>query len=272
MKNIYLTISVILFLVIVTVLSCFSIYKGFAVATPLSQNSRLAATNLNQQAIIDDIMLSFKNYSIPVQSIKIESDKRWNPPFVVSCNLQSSSQDGDIAASDPIFLNIVGHEINWAKEKGLKVGAIHEIVLNTAGKTIINEFQATNELNEIASGFNQPSTKDNNAVNSLLSNIQFQGVVLDDINITLTDDGQHRAVFNLRTSSITIMNTDFAKVVKNIRTVIVDLNQNQGSQIAIYEIRILDEKGNPLLNYSSDLKFGSSCWWQSESLGKLDLK
>jgi len=169
MKHNYWKVGIISAIVIIVLLACFNIFSGFTAAKPAIQN--LVVTNTNQQPILNDITKSLNNCGVPVKSIQIEYDSRWDPPYAVKCIIQSFSQNNKVASDDPIYLNLVGHEINLAKQHNLNVGAIHATLINTKGEILSDQIRATRNTEEIPQGFDKPSIINNDTIDSLLKNI-----------------------------------------------------------------------------------------------------
>jgi hypothetical protein len=102
-------------------------------------------------------------------------------------------------------------------------------------------------------------------INTLLTNSDMKEIT-DNIQVTLTEDGQHEVMFIINSFDITNNNTDVVNILNTIQNNILNLNQSEGSQIALYQINILDITGNPLLFYVNDVQFGRQSWWQSAKI------
>jgi hypothetical protein len=157
MKNIISRIGIILIIIVAAIVACFSIWSTYVVAAPSQTQVGTVSSKDNQQSFLDDLSKTLKNDGIPFNTLQIENDARWNPAFVVTYVIQSSSNNDKITPIDPIYLNRVGHEVQLAKQRGLSVGAIHEIVQNIRGKTIVNDYQATYGGETIAASVSNPS-------------------------------------------------------------------------------------------------------------------
>lgn len=271
MKRAFPKVGIVLIMPIVAIAACFTILGVFGAFTRVAQDD-VGTTNISsQQTILTEFTTNLKDDGVPVTSAEIKTDSKWDPPNVLTCIIQSSSLDEQVSPDDPIYLNLTGHEANLANQQGLNIGAIETVLINTNGKIIDDVFHAVNTSDEITPGFNQPSSMTNDAVNSSLENAPLDGLTINSINVSPTEDGQHRTTFNLQDPDVTAANVDCVNVVNNISTFITNLNQNQGSHIAIYEIRVVDGNGNPLFNYIRDLQFGRTTWWHSDTIGNLDL-
>jgi hypothetical protein len=235
------------------------------------QNHVGTTNDSSQQTILTGFTTNLKNDGVPITSAEIKMDSKWDPPNVLTCIIQSSSHNDQVSPDDPIYLNLTGHSANLANQQGLNIGAVETVLINTNGKVIDDVFHAMNTSNEITPGFSQPSSMANDTVDSLLENVPLNGLTLNSINVSLTEDGQHITAFRLQDPDVTTANVDCVNVVNNISTLINQLNQNQGSHVAIYEIRVVDGNGNPLFNYIRDLQFSRATWWHSDTIGDLDL-
>jgi hypothetical protein len=283
MKRIFTKIGIILSIITITILGGIGIFEVLAAAapqntTPTTTNVIIATTstspiviNSDQQIILDQFTTNLKNEGVPVKSVQIDNDSNWNPADVISVKLQSTSQNSKVSPEDPIYLNLVGHEANLAKQQGLIIGAIHTILLNNNGGIIYDVYTATNNSDQIALGFSQSSVMSNEAIESSFKNFSFSGITGNAVNVTSTEDGQHLAVFNMIDQNLATADIDCKSVVNNIGASITNLNLSQESHIAVYEIRVVDANGNPLFNYISDIQFGRITWWQSDTIAKLNL-
>jgi hypothetical protein len=284
MKRIFTRIGIFLAVTTIMVLGGIGIFEAFAAAAPQNTvpTSTLITTtepivtspvtiNSVQQSILDKLIINLKNEGLPVISVQVNNDSRWNSSDVIAVILHSSSQNQKVAPEDPIYLNLVGHEANLAKQQGLDIGAIHTTLLNASGDVIYDAFVATNNSDQIAAGFNQSSIVTNDAIDILLNNSSFNGMAVNNISSSSTDDGQHLAIFSLQDQDLATANVDCLNVLDNIRASIANLNNIQGSQIAIYEIKVIDGVGNPLFNYIGDMEFGRITWWQSDAIAKINV-
>ena len=231
----------------------------------------MSVTNTGQPVDLDQITTRLKNFGIPIKSIQISNDSRWNPPIVIECILQSSSQDDKVSPEDVVYYQTLEHEMNFSNFKELNIGAIHTTLLNTSGKVIVDVFEATRKGDEISSGFSLPSSITNSELSSLLKDLPLNGIKLNSINASLIDNGQHRIIFELQCLDISTAHVECANVIRVIQPKITELNQEQNSQVVISEIHVVDGNGNPLFYYIKDFQFGGSTWWQSDKIDKMDL-
>lgn len=70
-----------------------------------------------QEDIVNKIMMSLKEQGVPIKSIRIVNDDRWNPPIVVSFILQTSSENGRGTPEDAIYSAQAFHAGNLAMRR-----------------------------------------------------------------------------------------------------------------------------------------------------------
>ena len=224
---------------------------------------------VNQQDIVNDLASSLKQQGIPVKSIRIISDGRWDPPIVVECVLQSSSENDKGTPDDPIYSNLISRAVNLAQERGLDAGAVGVIFVNAQGELMSWEIQALRGDEDISSQFIQPHKLSNEAVATLLSQkFPVTEMSLNELDITLDSDGIRWVNIDLLVPDIETANTDLSYLMLEIRTIIEGLNLERGAQIAIYQIDLSYTMGEPLLRYINDLQLRHESWWQADNLTK----
>lgn len=224
---------------------------------------------ISQQDIVNDLMSSLEQQGIPVKSVQIISDEEWNPPIVIECVLQSSSESDKGTPDDPIYSNLVSRTVNLAQKCGLEAKAVSIIFINARGELLSWETLALREEEDVTSQFDQPHKLSNDAVATLLSQkFPLTEVSLNKLDITLDSDGIRWANIDLLVPDIETANTDLSYFMLEIRTIIEELNLEQGAQIAIYQIDLSYTTGEPLLRYINDLQLRHESWWQADNLTK----
>jgi hypothetical protein len=236
-------------------------------STIIVQDSELEVQGNNQQDIVNNLMASMLEQGVPIRSIQIMSDDRWNPPIIVAYVLQSPSEGGKASDSDPIYSMLAERAVNLAQRYGLKIGAIGETWVNSEGKVLSSVISAVVEKASISPQFDPPHALDDNTVAALIKyNLPLYGMSLDKIDTFLDTDNIRWATIELSVSNIEIANVSLPGFIGNTRAAIVKLNSTEKVQIAVYQIKLSTTQGKPLLTYVNDLQLESTIWWQADGL------
>jgi hypothetical protein len=202
---------------------------------------------------------------VPIISLRIVSDHRWDPPFVVDYVIQSSSRNDKASPEDPLYLMLADRSINLAKRHGLNAGGISETVINTQGEVLLSAVIAIKE--DIIWSFDRTDILDNNAVAGLLDQkIEFLRESIDKVDVSTDIDDVRWVTIELSIPGDEIANSGIVDFINHTRSIILKLNSEEMSQIAVYQINLSTIHGKPLLTYIHDIQLGSKILWQSDDL------
>jgi hypothetical protein len=220
-----------------------------------------------QQGLLDDVAARLTQDGVPVKSYQLGKDVTFTPPLVAQFTLQGSSENNKFTPDDPIFTNMVGHEVNLAKRRGLDIGAFRVTFVNTGGEVLVVETRAPMEDAEWPGGFDKPSTLSAGEVSTLLGDLPSFGMSRQGVKVSLNREGLKTVAFDLEVPTIDEANLNLSNMVVGTRSRLNDMNRQQGSQIAVYTVRVRDASGRLLLNYINDLQVGGrQDWWQADDL------
>jgi len=248
-------------LLVVTILSLGSAVYISKVAYAESQN----LISEDQQQIVDEITQNLLQQGVPVVSSQIKVDSDWNPSVLVEYTLQSSSENDKVSSDDPIYSNIIGHEVNFAQLRGLNVGAIGVVIINSQAKVIVRNIRKVTDK-EFLSTTMKPSEMNSDELAALLENVPAFGMYLDKVVVSQIEDGTFKSTFNIKAADVDAANSGMPGFMEALRSNIMELNRANGAQISSYIVDLSDAKGSTLLKYINDLQVGRQSWWQSDDL------
>jgi len=250
----------------VLILSIVSIGSIRYINSALKAENRSLDVSLDQQQIIDNITSILIRKGVPISSVKIITEPEANPPILVSFTVLSSSTNDQLAPLDPIYINIIGHEVNFAQLHGLNTGGVSVIIVNSQGAVLLRDKKPVLNKAYLSTVVSKPSNTDADNLTAAFSNTPTFGMALENVNIYPVESGAFQAKFKVNASNAALANTSIPNFLRTLLSRVTELN-NSGARIGIYEVEITDSAGNKLLQYINDLEVGSrQNWWQSEAL------
>jgi hypothetical protein len=258
----YLVIGVITFTLLCTT-SIVLISKN----NPAAGSVVNTVTDENQQKIIDGIMNRLLQSGVPIQSVQLISDDRWETPIVATYVLRSSSINDKILPCDIAYTMQVERAIDLAQKQGLKVGAVGSTRINSKGLVLESAIRATKEIENITLQFDSPNVKDNKVLgDSLLQTLSSNGLSLNKLNIYLDTEGIRWATTELVVPDTTNIDIDIPNIISKILSMVYQYNSDKDAKIGVCQIRISTSSGEELLFFVNDFQLGSTICWQTDTL------
>ena len=213
-----------------------------------------------QQAILDQLLSGLKQQGIPVESVKLVSFSKVNPPFAVEFTLLRGDGVGGMAWDRHAVLR-AGYS---APGLGLNVGAVRIEWVDSEGKVTKS---GTGIKTPVPPGFAPPFSMTDGAVRDALKQSYDLGkITLVNLEVSPDMDGSRRVTFYIRAQDVAAANTSLPLAVSKLGVAVGALNSAWGAQIASVRIALDDAAGASLLRYVRDIKYNSWSWSHVEGL------
>ena len=246
--------SIIIVAVVAIILTAFSLIQSGAVRA--------------QQDIFEELTAQLIQDGVPIKSSQLVQDSNFDPSFMIHYMIQSSSEGDSVAPEDPLILNTIGHEVNLASRQGLNIGAFRTTLINMNDKVLVDVATALDENTDWPINFDQSCKLNTDAVSAVLEKFPTFGMSRKGINVSLNHEDLMTVVFEYQTKSVETANVNLSDVIMQTESGLIKLHKERGTRIAVYQILIYDDTGDPILKYINDLQFGCVSWWQADGLVK----
>jgi len=217
-----------------------------------------------QNEIITTLAERLEKRNVPVEGIFVTSQI----PFDIEITIRSVDEDEEIEVVPVNMWNtyITGRDALLTEKSGFHLNSYAIAVIDKNG-----EFRTWGQ--SFPSDDKQPFPLGL----SVLSNIEtaqvikgklnLHGMTLDNISVT-TDIGKHNDVqyvaMELSVQDIDEANSVFPKFFLLWSSFLRGRNQDEGTRIAVCDIKVYDSQGNLLIRHITDLEITSVMSWQSE--------
>jgi hypothetical protein len=240
--------------------------KDDVTGSSVNTQNGLVIQDANQQGIVDNIMLSLQQRGVPIKSIKIVTDDRWNPPFVVTYVLEG--EDDGTPLNTPDHMMLTWRALNIAQSRGLDIGAIGQTTVNHEGKILSNSVAAVMEVDEALPRFEPPFIQENASIVSRLSNTLSSLPEMSVVNIAPSSDinGMRWITFEFSVPATENANMSLTNVLNLVKMSILDSNSKDAAKIGVYTVKLNTVQGKPLLVSVHDVMLGTIISWQDEDL------
>lgn len=211
-----------------------------------------------QQDVANHLLDKLKQQNIPVVDIQAIGDGT-----VLNIVLQSASENEKFAPEDFINLHIPIREVLLASEKGYKVSAVTENLINKHGESIYWR-KVSIDADVMYVKLPPSSVSENIAKDIFTQNINIYGMSVSAINIS-SFEGYQTISIELKASSMEEINLTFPKFITSLEPLMAKTNA-QGAQVVMCKIVIKDKKGNILIEYLLDEQLRTTGWWAAEGV------
>ena len=213
-----------------------------------------------QEQSADDIFDRLEQKGVPV--LKVSTIHRL--PYRIEIDLQSASQSDDLALEDNWFMQLAHREATLAYRIGIRLASYRLNVYNAAGALIYAT--ETYLYPEDLSQNSQPArtqVDNQNAEQIVAGNLQLAGLKLDELAVTPEDSlGGNGQILLIQVSGkdLADVNGSLPKFLDSFFQLLDTINAQHGTNIVLCHLRVIDAKGEVLLDYVRDLEGGSTQW------------
>lgn len=213
-----------------------------------------------QEQSADDIFDRLEQKGVPV--LKVSTIHRL--PYRIEIDLQSASQSDDLALEDNWFMQLAHREATLAYRIGIRLASYRLNVYNAAGALIYAT--ETYLYPEDLSQNSQPArtqVDNQNAEQIVAGNLQLAGLKLDELAVTPEDSlGGNGQILLIQVSGkdLADVNGSLPKFLDSFFQLLDTINAQHATNIVLCHLRVIDAKGEVLLDYVRDLEGGSTQW------------
>jgi len=213
-----------------------------------------------QEQSADDIFDRLEQKGVPVQ--KVSTIHRL--PYRIEIDLQSASKSDDLALEDNWFMQLAHREATLAYRMGIRLASYRLNVYNAAGALIYAT--ETYLYPEDLSQNSQPArtqVDNQNAEQIVADNLQLAELKLDELAVTPEDSlGGNGQILLIQVSGkdLADVNGSLPKFLDSFFQLRDTINAEHGTNIVLCHLRVIDAKGEVLLDYVRDLEGGSAQW------------
>jgi len=184
-------------------------------------------------------------------------------PLLLEIVIQSLSEEDDKAMpEDAINMLLVRHEAKLAIQKGYRIDGITRVLINKMGKRLFTDFEPLYPEKRLPE-LSHSTVTDDVTEKTVREKVNLYGLSLANAEVSSVE-GIQTLTLEL-SSSAEEANGLLPRFIPSLYGTVPALNA-EGSQIAIYKVEVMDQKGNMLFNYANDLQFGHETWWMAEGV------
>lgn len=265
MNRLYFPVIIIVFVLVLVGIGLIVNIKNSGEQVVEAQDVSYGEKQINQQGIIDTITNDLKQQGVPIVSVQVIDFAKANPPLALEYTLVTMDKSG--TPDDPIYVNLINHAVNLAQRRGLNIGDIETIFIDSNGKTLTQSGNIIMKLESISSDFDPPYKISDEVVSRLLNtNISSNRMSLLKVDVSQGTDGLRNTTFNLQVPDISIANAEISSFMRDTNQNINNLNLQSGAQIAIFKVNISTSDGTLLFKYINDVLFRHQSWWQADGI------
>jgi hypothetical protein len=237
-------------------------YGGITLQSAYAQD-RVEKAEMDQINIVENVVTDLQKEGIPIvfNKINMDADNEISP--IVECILQSSSVGDKPSQDDPIYLNVILHELNMAQNVGLDIGGINISLLNARGDELFNFTQAASPDALMVKPAISPVITTEQITELIKVNSNLYGMKLSHVKV-INKGGFTRCILDLQVTDIDVANAIIPYFIADINNSILTLNVENSAQIALYQINVSTVGGETVLKYINDLQLRTRTWWQHE--------
>jgi len=219
-----------------------------------------------QEQNANDIYERLEHKGVPVLNI-ITINRL---PYEIEINLQSKSENNHLVLDDNWFMQLAHREATLAHRIGIQLTRYRLNVYNIKGELISST--DTYLYPEDLSLKSQPgiSVVDIQTTKKIVNeNLQLADLSLDELEVTPEDTlGSNGQVLLIQVSGKDLedINRSLPRFLDSLFQLLETVNSQEGTNIVLCHLRILDTAGNVLLDYVRDLEGGSTQWTSAEGL------
>jgi hypothetical protein len=208
-----------------------------------------------------DLSERLKLKGVPIKDIIVTN----RLPYQVEIVIQSSSENSALSMDDVWYMQLTRREATLAYRIGMKLNNYTLIVINQKGERISWEqnFLYTSDSSQNLPSVGQ-SLLDNTATREVfMSKLNFSGMNLDTLSVdTETTPGDYGQIvkIQLSTPSLDTANQHLLPFLGSLFKVLDTINADYGTRVVLCHFRLLDDKGNILLDFVQDVETHLKQW------------
>ena len=217
-----------------------------------------------QNEIVTTLGERLEERNVPVERIFVTSQI----PFDIEIAIRSVDEDEEIEAVPVNMWNeyITGREAMLMEKSGFHLNSYAIAVIDKNGEVRTwGQSFPSDDKQPFPLGLSVLSNIETTQV--IKGKLNMYGMTLDNINVT-TDKGRHNDVqyvaMELSIQDIDEANSVFPKFFLGWSSFLRGINQDEGTRIAVCDIKVYDSQGNLLIRHITDLEMTSVMSWQSE--------
>ncbi|HWQ03743.1 MAG TPA: hypothetical protein VN452_00130 [Longilinea sp.] len=208
-----------------------------------------------------DLSERLKLKGVPIKDIIVTN----RLPYQVDIVIQSTSENSALSMDDVWYMQLTRREATLAYRIGMKLNNYTLIVINQKGEKISWEqnFLYPGDLSQNLPPIGQ-SGLDNTATREILmSKLHFSDMNLDTLRVdseTTPGDYGQIVIIQLSTPSLDTANQHLLPFLGSLSKVLDTINADYGTRVVLCHFRLLDDKGNILLDFVQDVETNQKQW------------
>jgi hypothetical protein len=216
----------------------------------------IAVVEVNaQNQTIEDLAQRLKQKGVPVKSATALS----RIPFQIEIVLQSSSNGKELTPDDLWYTQLARRETALAHRIGINIANYKLTLLNTKGETINWEKNTLfpNEPSQRAVLLTPSRLSDEATAKLTKEQLDLRGMSLEMLDVfsnTTTGDNGQNLIIHLSVPDLMTANKVLLPFLSSLRPFLDNINTKYGTRIVLCWFRLVDRKGNLLLNYVWDVE------------------
>lgn len=220
-----------------------------------------------QNQYTSDLAERLERRGVPVKHVAILK----RIPYEIEIVLQSSSSDDHLSLEDNWFMQLARREAVLAYRVGTGLDSFKLIVLNVKSEVIYSTqtYLYPEDLSQQLIPPEQLKVDNATTKEIIMHQLQLAGLSLDSLDISSEDvDGFSGQVLMVQVSSenLDTANQSMPKFLGSFFKMLDTINGEHQTYIVLCRLRLLDQKGNVLLDYVKDLESGFVQWTSVEGL------
>lgn len=211
------------------------------------------------QDIVSYLEFQLKERNVPFTKIQVIQES----PLQIEIDIQSLSEGKDWMPEDFENLYLARREAILATEKGYNIERYTEVLLNKRGESISwARIKINGEISYIK--LTPSNITDVAALDLVSPKIDTFGMAILNSEVS-SFDGFQTLNLNLSTNSLEEANQALPQIRESLHPLTKDINA-QGAQVVMVKLKVIDKKGEILLNYLLDLQFKTEGWWAADGI------
>ena len=180
----------------------------------LTPEARTAANSYH------NIVASLKMQGVPVKSARFVGFAAVSPPIVAEFTVQLPSAGDTGTPESAGWVNLVEHEANLAQQRGLNIGGVGTILINSQGEVVQKGINRATGVDQLPTGLSSPFFLSDEAVSSLLKQkIHLSAPSTINITVFQDTDGLRQVSFDIQVPDLQAANSNIG-IVSDIQLAI----------------------------------------------------
>jgi len=214
-----------------------------------------------QSDLVVELTERLTSTGIPVKDIVITRHK----PVQLEIVLQSTSDTNVVAPDDPLFRHMTLRECVFFRKQYPDLNRIKIVVVNTRGEPIVwSEWSTERTIDPDPAWLKETNNAD--TAELLRKSILLHGMSLDALDVSSDSNGGQVLTVELSVQDVFSANKVVPKFIVGLGSLINSTNREQGTEIMMYRVYLVDVMGQPLLKYVRDIQLSRESWWQADNL------